>query len=117
MKKTLILLLSMLLFTACKEKPATSIEPDKAGTPVSVHKYTTKIPPALVIADKVETRIGTLTFKGGFPDDSTVQKVYDNLDFQRGVQAFLTAMPAASLYAMREGSKSVGVNSNSVLVF
>jgi hypothetical protein len=27
------------------------------------------------------------------------ERLYDNLDFQRGVQAFLTAMPAASLAA------------------
>ena len=54
-------------------------------------------------ARSVETRLGTLTFTDGFPDEATVEKVYDNLDFQRGVQAFLTAMPAASLSAMREG--------------
>ena len=66
-------------------------------------------PPAITMPDKVETRLGTLKFKDGFPDDATVQKVYDNLDFQRGVQAFLTAMPAASLSAMREGLKGVGV--------
>jgi hypothetical protein len=36
--------------------------------------------------DTVETPIGTLKFFDGFPDDATVQKVHDNLDFQRGVQ-------------------------------
>src|SRR5262249_54118806 len=62
-------------------------------------KYKTDIPSAIVTPDSVDTRLGTLKFKDGFPDDATVQKVYDNLDFQRGVQAFLTAMPAASLVA------------------
>ena len=57
-------------------------------------KMTTDIPPDITTPDKVETRLGTLNFFDGFPDDATVQKVYDNLDFQRGVQAFLTAMPA-----------------------
>ena len=52
--------------------------------------------------DRVETRLGTLPFTDGFPDDATVEKVFDNLDFQRGVQAFLTAMPAASLAASRK---------------
>ena len=76
----------------------------------------TDIPPAITIPDKFDTRLGTLRFKDGFPDDATVQKVYDDLDFQRGVQAFLTAMPAASLSAMREGLKGVGVNNSSVVL-
>jgi hypothetical protein len=84
---------------------------------VYARKYKTEIPPSVIIPDKIETRLGTLNFKDGFPDDNTVQKVFDNLDFQRGVQAFLTAMPAASLYAMRKGLKSIGVNDHSVVVF
>jgi len=56
-------------------------------------KMTTPIPPAITTPDSVDTRIGTLKFFDGFPDDATVQKVYDNLDFQRGVDAFLNAMP------------------------
>ena len=47
-------------------------------------KMTTDIPPAITMPDKVDTRLGTLSFKDGFPDDATVQKIYDNLDFQRG---------------------------------
>ena len=34
-----------------------------------------------------------------FPDDATVAKVYDHLDFSRGVQAFLSALPGASAEA------------------
>ncbi len=58
-------------------------------------KMATDIPPDITTPDSVETRIGTLNFFDGFPDDATTQKVYDNLDFQRGVEAFLTAMPGA----------------------
>ena len=46
--------------------------------------------------DAVETRLGTLKFVDGSPDYATVAKVYANLDFERGVQPFLTAMPGAS---------------------
>ena len=60
-------------------------------------KMTTDIPASITTPDTVETRLGTLKFIDGFPDHATVQKVYDNLDFQRGVQVFLTAMPGASL--------------------
>ena len=59
-------------------------------------KMATEIPASITTPDRVETRLGTLRFFDGLPDEQTVQTVYDNLDFQRGVQAFLTAMPAAS---------------------
>jgi hypothetical protein len=80
-------------------------------------KMATDIPPAITIPDRIETRLGTLKFFDGFPDDATVEKVYDNLDFQRGVQAFLTAMPAASLHAMREGIRGFGPDNQTVLIF
>lgn len=117
--KNYIIGLFIPLSIACTQNTKTetvaSTETGKAGT--TTYKYTTEIPPSVIIPDKIETRLGTLTFKDGFPDDSTVQKVYDNLDFSHGMQAFLTAMPAASLYAMREGLKSVGVNNNTVVLF
>jgi hypothetical protein len=70
-----------------------------AGSPAGAQerspkmKMTTEIPPSLVTPNTVETRIGTLKFTDGFPDDATAAKVYDNLDFQRGVQARTTAPP------------------------
>ena len=79
-------------------------------------KMTTPIPPSITTPDSVDTRIGKLKFFDGFPDDATVQKVYDNLDFERGVQAFLTAMPGASAYGLREGIRSQGGNNQTVLV-
>ncbi|CAN7725161.1 DUF1254 domain-containing protein [Mesorhizobium sp. LjRoot246] len=80
-------------------------------------KMTTDIPEAIMTPDTVDTRLGTLKFDDGFPDDATVQKVYDNLDFQRGVQAFLTAMPGASLVAMRHSLRELGaVNGNIIPV-
>jgi hypothetical protein len=60
---------------------------------------TTDIPPGIITPDRVETRLGTLRFFDGFPDDATVQTLYDNLDFQRAVQAHLAALPAAALHA------------------
>src|SRR5512139_1755542 len=66
-------------------------------------KMTTEIPPQILTPDTIETRFGTLRFIDGFPDDATVEKVYDNLDFQHGVQAYLTALPGTVSYALREG--------------
>jgi len=77
---------------------------------------TTDIPASITTPDRVETRLGTLTFSDGFPDDATVQKVYDNLDFQRGVQAFLDSLPAASFYALRTGIRTFGPDNETVLI-
>jgi hypothetical protein len=80
-------------------------------------KMTTKIPGAITTPDSVETRLGTLRFFDGFPDDETVEKVMDNLDFSRGVQSFLNGMPGASLVGMRAGFRKLGVTNGSVLIF
>ena len=80
-------------------------------------KMTTDIPPAITTPDSVKTRLGTLKFFEGFPNDATVEKVYDNLDFQRGVQSFLLGIPAASLYAMREGERTFGPDNQTVIIF
>ena len=37
--------------------------------------------------DRVETRLGTLAFEDGAPSEETAALLYDNLDFQNGVQA------------------------------
>jgi hypothetical protein len=88
-----------------------------AASPAFAQQYKTDVPPAIATPNSVETRLGTLKFTDGFPDDATVQKVYDNLDFQRGVQAFLTAMPGASLSAMRKGIRSFGPDNQTILIF
>ena len=44
-------------------------------------------------AEEVQTRIGTLSFEGGYPSHETVDKLYDELDFQRAVQTYLWAIP------------------------
>jgi hypothetical protein len=46
-----------------------------------------------------------------------VERLYDNLDFMNGVQAFLGALPGASLAALRRGFLSVGVDDNAFTLF
>jgi hypothetical protein len=77
----------------------------------------TEMPAGITAPAKVNTRLGTLRTKDGFPDEATIEKVYDNLDFQRGVQAVLTAMPAASLAAMRKGLRGLGPDNQTVAIF
>jgi hypothetical protein len=44
-------------------------------------------------AQTVDTRIGKLDFENGVPTQATVEKLYDQMDFQRACQLFLWAMP------------------------
>lgn len=80
-------------------------------------KMTTDIPPAITTPDTVETRLGTLKFFDGLPDKETTQEVYNNLDFQRGVAAFLNALPAAGLHATRKGFGTFGPANQTVIMF
>jgi hypothetical protein len=96
---------------------ALSLGTAQAQTPPPKMKMTTPIPSSITTPDSVDTSIGTLKFIDGFPDDATAQKVYDNLDFQRGVQAFLSGMPGASLAAMRTGFTELGALNNNILIF
>ena len=79
-------------------------------------KMTTDIPRYITTPDAVETRIGTLKFFDGFPDKTTVEKVYDNIDFQRGVQAYLTALPAVSIEGARRAITESGPVNQTVLI-
>src|SRR5262249_46594712 len=78
-----------------------------AGEP----KYAPAVPVKITTPDSVQTRIGTLRFHYG-PDAATVQLAYDQLDFGRGVDAFLTGMSATSLNAMRTGFEDAGAKIN-----
>jgi len=58
-------------------------------------KYKADVPTSIVTPDSQQTRIGTLKFVDGLPDEETVKKVYDNIDFGRGVEAFQKGIPAS----------------------
>jgi hypothetical protein len=55
----------------------------------------------------IETRIGRLEFThdfaNGYPTDATIDKLYDERDFQRACQAYLWALPAAAFKAWQRG--------------
>jgi len=80
-------------------------------------KMTTTMPPGIASPDKVETRLGPLHFFEGFPDDATVTKLYDNLDFQRAVQAYLLAIPAVSQATNRNEILKLGPANTTVPIF
>ena len=78
-------------------------------------EYSAKVPPSIVTPQTVESRIGTLKFFDGLPDEETVRKTYDQLDFSRGIEAFLSGIPAASLHAMCKGLGEAGVTPNKAI--
>lgn len=54
-----------------------------------------------VQAETLDTRIGKLEFThdfaNGYPTDATVKKLFNEMDFQRAVQAYIWAIPFASM--------------------
>ena len=67
-------------------------------------------------AETMKTRIGELQFTSGYPTKETVQTLYDQLDFQRAVQAYLWALPMASYGAMADEHIRLGCGSSAVAV-
>lgn len=49
-------------------------------------------------AEVRDSRIGKLTFESGYPSAETVQKLYDEMDFQRACQAYIWGIPAVGLH-------------------
>jgi hypothetical protein len=77
----------------------------------------TPIPPSLNTPDKVDTSIGTLQFNNGAPTAETAQKVFDALDFTRGLNVYNNSFRGASAYAIRKGFLSIGAQDNTVVIF
>jgi len=84
-------------------------------TSARAQKYKAEVPKSITTPDAVETRIGTLKFHDGLPDAETVKKVYDNIDFARGVEAFLAGIPATSVQALKNGFIEAGFPPNGAI--
>lgn len=67
--------------------------------------------------DSVESRIGTLKFKDGAPDEETAAAVYDNLDFTYAFRAFTDTFKGVSMQALLEGFQAAGIEDNEILLF
>jgi hypothetical protein len=78
---------------------------------------TTGVPASITTPDAVPSRLGTLEFDDGAPTPDTAERIYDNLDFMRAVEAYLNSIQGASLIAIRRGFASVGVEDNQFLIF
>lgn len=64
-----------------------------------------------------KSRLGELAFQLGYPTTETTKKVFDELDYQRAVQAYLWAYPVVSFESIRLGVKrDVGVDLNDFII-
>ena len=71
-------------------------------------KYSTPIEPGVAVPDKIESSIGTLNLSYGYPSADTVEKIYDNLDRSRALQAYLMAIPIVNQAGMRDSLAQFG---------
>jgi hypothetical protein len=74
-------------------------------------------PSSLVTPDTVESSIGALNFRDGMPNEATLDKVYDHLDYTHALRAFSDTLQGVSIHAIRKGLQEIGVKDNEVIVF
>jgi hypothetical protein len=80
-------------------------------------KMTTPIAPGVAVPDKIESSIGTLNLSYGYPADDTVQKIYDNLDRSRALQAYLLAIPIVNQAGMRDSLRKFGPDNQTDVIW
>ncbi|EFL52539.1 protein of unknown function DUF1214 [Solidesulfovibrio fructosivorans JJ]] len=113
---TIALVAVALALSACARTKGPAVVPPPAAPP-QTYKMTTPMPPGVAAPASVETRLGTLRFDSGFPDAATVAKLYDNLDFQRAVQAYLLGLPAVNQASNRNAIATLGPKNATVPIF
>ena len=61
--------------------------------------------------NRVQTRIGELDYQAGYPTSTTIEKLYNEMDFQRSVLAHQLSDNLVSFYKMHTGVKDAVKNS------
>jgi len=94
------------------------VSPCASGQVSPTPGFNTRIPESVLTPDEVKTRFGTLEFFDGIPTKETAEALFENLDLNRGVQAFLDGMPASNFEAGRAGHIALGQKmANQVVIF
>jgi len=104
---------------ACSEAPkeeGVESTPEKT-VEIPKMKMTTDMPEGILTPDHINSRIGELNSFDGVPTEKTTELIYDNLDYMRGVQAFLGGIQIASMDAMRKGILEFGPANKTALLF
>ncbi|MDR5698624.1 DUF1254 domain-containing protein [Agromyces aerolatus] len=69
------------------------------------------------LPDALATPFGRLEFFDGVPSDAGTATLFDALDLIRAAEAFMNAVPGASLVALRRGLRAAGVTGPEVIGF
>ena len=119
MKRTLLnSFLALVLISAAALAAMPAMAQPLSGPPADPqYKYSTPMPLGVATPNKLETRIGTLNFFDGVPGQASTEKIYDNLDFQRAVQAYLLALPVVNQAANRDGILAMGPANTTVPIW
>ena len=90
----------------CEENSLTSLGFALAAT-ASAQKLPT--------AETIESHVGKLETESGYPTKATVGKLCDEVDFQRGCQCYIWALPMVSINELQVGNKrDWGIDFNTV---
>jgi hypothetical protein len=79
-----------------------------------------EVKPTVGTPQMIDTRIGTLEFThdfaNGYPTDATIEKLYDERDFQRACQAYLWSLPAVAFTSFQHGlTKELGARNGQIV--
>ena len=83
----------------------------------SGYKMTTPIAPGVATPNTLETSIGTLHLSDGFPKPDTIEKIYDNLDRSRALQAYLLGIPIVNQAGMRDSLRQFGPDNQTDVIW
>jgi len=59
--------------------------------------FTTARAQELPTSGTIESQLGKIELKNGYPTEATAKKIYDHIDFQRACQAYLWALPLMAM--------------------
>src|SRR5262245_57725394 len=80
-------------------------------------RMTTPIAPGVATPNRLDTSIGTLNLSDGFPAPDTIEKIYDNLDRSRALQAYLLAVPIVNQAGMRDSLRKFGPDNQTNVIW
>ena len=81
------------------------------------YKMTTPIAPGVATPNHLDTSIGPLDLIDGSPTPATMEKIYDNLDRSRALQAYLLAIPIVSQAGMRDTIRKFGPDNRTNVIW
>jgi len=71
--------------------------------------WKTDIPKEITTPDLIQSKIGDLDFKDGYPVKDTASKVRDEIDYIHAVDAYMNSIHGVSVYAIRKGLADIGI--------